>query len=154
MRHRQGLWTIVEFQHVKPGKGGEFVRTKLKKIPEGAVVDNASTDGSVELVREKFGTVVVLDERIVTKRYGRGFIQALPEIDLADVDPGQAAAVIDLAPACRGVERRRLMDLGIVPGTRITAELRAAGGGGRVAGPVPGRRRGHRDSRRSRASGR
>ena len=29
------LYSIVEFQHVKPGKGGAFVRTKLKKIPEG-----------------------------------------------------------------------------------------------------------------------
>ena len=27
-----GLWTVVEFQHVKPGKGGAFVRTKLKNI--------------------------------------------------------------------------------------------------------------------------
>jgi DtxR family Mn-dependent transcriptional regulator len=67
-----------------------------------------------------------------------------PDATLADVDPGQAAAVIDLAPACRGVERRRLMDLGIVPGTRITAELRAAGGdptGYRIRGAMIALRR-------------
>jgi elongation factor P len=33
------MWTIVEFQHVKPGKGGAFVRTKLKEIKTGRVVD-------------------------------------------------------------------------------------------------------------------
>jgi elongation factor P len=34
-----GLMTVVEFQHVKPGKGGAFVRTKLKNVRNGAVVD-------------------------------------------------------------------------------------------------------------------
>ena len=33
------LWTVQEFQHVKPGKGGAFVRTKLKNVRTGAVVD-------------------------------------------------------------------------------------------------------------------
>jgi elongation factor P len=33
------IFTIVEFQHVKPGKGGAFVRTKLKNIETGAVLD-------------------------------------------------------------------------------------------------------------------
>lgn len=32
-----GLWRVVEFQHVKPGKGGAFVRTKLKNLRTGAV---------------------------------------------------------------------------------------------------------------------
>lgn len=39
------LYAIVEFQHVKPGKGGAFVRTKLKKIPEGSVVDKTFRAG-------------------------------------------------------------------------------------------------------------
>ena len=33
------LWSVVEFQHVKPGKGGAFVRTKLKNVRTGAVID-------------------------------------------------------------------------------------------------------------------
>jgi elongation factor P len=36
---QEGLVTVVEFQHVKPGKGGAFVRTKLKKVASGSVVD-------------------------------------------------------------------------------------------------------------------
>ena len=35
----EGLVTVVEFQHVKPGKGGAFVRTKLKSVRTGAVVE-------------------------------------------------------------------------------------------------------------------
>jgi len=40
-----GLWTIVEFQHVKPGKGPAFVRSKLKNVKTGKVVDNTFTAG-------------------------------------------------------------------------------------------------------------
>ena len=34
-----GLFQVVEFQHVKPGKGGAFVRTKLKNVVSGKTVD-------------------------------------------------------------------------------------------------------------------
>lgn len=34
-----GLFTIIEFQHVKPGKGGAFVRTKLRNLRSGAVIE-------------------------------------------------------------------------------------------------------------------
>ncbi len=40
-----GLWGVVEFQHVKPGKGGAFVRTKLKALESGAVVDKTFRAG-------------------------------------------------------------------------------------------------------------
>ncbi len=39
------LWTVVDFQHVKPGKGGAFVRTKLKNILSGKVVDRTFNAG-------------------------------------------------------------------------------------------------------------
>jgi len=39
------FWRIVEFQHVKPGKGGAFVRTKLKGLDTGAVVDKTFRAG-------------------------------------------------------------------------------------------------------------
>ena len=44
-------YTIVDFQHVKPGKGGAFVRTKLKHMRQGRVIDNTFRSGEkVELV--------------------------------------------------------------------------------------------------------
>jgi elongation factor P len=45
------VWRIVEFQHVKPGKGGAFVRTKLKALDSGAVVDRTFRAG------EKFNRI-------------------------------------------------------------------------------------------------
>lgn len=47
------LWTIIDFQHVKPGKGGAFVRTKMKNVMTGKVVDktfNAGTKVEFETV--------------------------------------------------------------------------------------------------------
>ena len=40
-----GLWTVVEFQHVKPGKGGAFVRTKLRNLRTGNVFDRTFNAG-------------------------------------------------------------------------------------------------------------
>ena len=46
------LWSVVEFQHVKPGKGGAFVRTKLKNVLTGKVVDKTFNAGAkIEIAR-------------------------------------------------------------------------------------------------------
>ncbi len=59
-------YTIVDFQHVKPGKGGAFVRTKLKHMKQGRVIDNTFRAGEkVELVDfdEKRMQYLYRDER-------------------------------------------------------------------------------------------
>ncbi len=49
---KNGLWQIIEFQHVKPGKGGAFVRSKLKNLSNGKIVDNTFRAGErIETVR-------------------------------------------------------------------------------------------------------
>jgi len=54
-------WRIVEFQHVKPGKGGAFVRTKLKSIDSGAVVDRTFRAGEkFERIRTETKTMQYL----------------------------------------------------------------------------------------------
>ncbi|GAB5518975.1 MAG: elongation factor P [Rhodothermales bacterium] len=45
MEWNNGIWQIIEFMHVKPGKGGAFVRTKLKNIQSGKIVDNTFRAG-------------------------------------------------------------------------------------------------------------
>jgi elongation factor P len=40
------LWNVIEFQHVKPGKGGAFVRTKMRNILSGKVVDKTFNAGA------------------------------------------------------------------------------------------------------------
>ena len=39
------IWKILDFQHVKPGKGGAFVRTKLRRIEDGSVIDKTFRAG-------------------------------------------------------------------------------------------------------------
>jgi len=52
LRFRGDLWSIVEFLHVKPGKGGAFVRTKLKNVTTGKVLEETFRAGEkVEEVR-------------------------------------------------------------------------------------------------------
>ncbi|WP_336651065.1 MULTISPECIES: elongation factor P [unclassified Leucobacter] len=40
------LWSVVEFQHVKPGKGGAFVRTKQKNVVSGKIIDKTYNAGA------------------------------------------------------------------------------------------------------------
>jgi DtxR family Mn-dependent transcriptional regulator len=47
---------------------------------------------------------------------------------LAEVDQGQVARVVGIHPALQGPQRRRLLDLGLVPGTKVEAEFQSAGG--------------------------
>ena len=59
-----GLWSVVEFQHVKPGKGGAFVRTTLKNVLSGKVVDktfNAGTKVDVAQVDKRDMTYLYRD---------------------------------------------------------------------------------------------
>ena len=68
------VWRIVEFQHVKPGKGGAFVRTRLKNLDTGAVVDRTFRAGekmprvhtetkSVQYLYDSGDDVVFMDEQ-------------------------------------------------------------------------------------------
>ncbi|KZE37657.1 elongation factor P [Microbacterium sp. T32] len=71
------LWSVVEFQHVKPGKGGAFVRTKLKNVMSGKVVDrtfNAGAKVDIENVDRRDFTYLYND--------GEGFVF----MDVADYD--------------------------------------------------------------------
>ena len=45
IEYNNNLYTIVQFQHVKPGKGPAFVRTKLKSVTTGRVIENTFTAG-------------------------------------------------------------------------------------------------------------
>ena len=58
MRYNNDIYQVVEFQHVKPGKGAAFVRTKLKSLTTGRVVDNTFPSGhkidEVRVERRKY----------------------------------------------------------------------------------------------------
>jgi elongation factor P len=79
------LWTVVEFQHVKPGKGGAFVRTKVKNVVTGKTVERTFNAGA------KIETEIV-DRREFQYLYkdGDGFVF----MDVADYNQITVSAVV------------------------------------------------------------
>ena len=94
-----------------------------------AVDDHRTTveyDGrrqELDLVTAGNVTVLPAGEAAMDLDGDEGDYRTLDEVAL-----GEEAEVIGISPACQGIQRRRLLDLGVVPGTRIRAELVAAGG--------------------------
>lgn len=58
IKHNHDLYQIIEFQHVKPGKGAAFVRTKLRSLTNGKVLDNTFNAGvkidTINIERRKY----------------------------------------------------------------------------------------------------
>ncbi|HEU5271359.1 MAG TPA: elongation factor P [Jatrophihabitans sp.] len=84
------LWTVVEFQHVKPGKGGAFVRTTLKNVLSGKVVDRTFNAGT------KVETATV-DKRGMTYLYREGDDFVFMDGDTYEQVPVPAGVVGDAA---------------------------------------------------------
>jgi elongation factor P len=84
------LWAVIEFQHVKPGKGPAFVRTKLKNVLSGKVVDKTFNAG----VKVETASV---DKRNMTYLYndGSGFVfmdvDSYEQFTVAEATVGEAA---------------------------------------------------------------
>ena len=80
------LWTVIDFQHVKPGKGGAFVRTTLKSVMSGKVVDKTFNAGT------KVETATV-DKRNMTFLYKDGSDFVFMDGDTFDQIPVSANVV-------------------------------------------------------------
>jgi elongation factor P len=80
------LWTVVEFQHVKPGKGGAFVRTTLKNVLSGKVVDRTFNAGT------KVETATV-DKRTMQFLYVDGEDYVFMDLDSYEQIPVPAVTV-------------------------------------------------------------
>ena len=79
------LWNVIEFQHVKPGKGGAFVRTKLKNVVTGKTVDRTYNAGAKIEIEN-------VDRRDFTYLYGDG--DGFVFMDTADYDQITVPAVV------------------------------------------------------------
>jgi elongation factor P len=89
------LWNIVDFQHVKPGKGGAFVRSKLKNVLTGQVVDRTFNAGV------KVDTANV-DKREMTYLYQDGSDYVFMDVDTYDQ--------INVPPAAVGESKDYLLE--------------------------------------------
>ena len=113
---QEGLVTVVEFQHVKPGKGGAFVRTKLKKVAGGAVVDRTfRADEKVPLA--------VIDKREMQYLYREGSALVFMDSETYDQFPVEAA---DLGSAPDFVKEGDTAILMMYSGRVVGVELAAA----------------------------
>lgn len=87
------LWAVIEFQHVKPGKGPAFVRTKLKNVLSGKVVDKTFNAG----VKVETANV---DKRNMTYLYNDGSsfvfmdVDTYDQVSLTDAVVGEAAGYL------------------------------------------------------------
>ncbi|MDT3331301.1 MULTISPECIES: elongation factor P [Microbacterium] len=79
------LWNVVEFQHVKPGKGGAFVRTKLKNVVSGKTVDRTYNAGAKIEIEN-------VDRRDFTYLYNDG--DSYVFMDVADYDQLSVTATV------------------------------------------------------------
>lgn len=92
-------------------------RMRIRVLEPGPNTVRIEANGrTIDLDAVAAGNVTV--ERHTSPREDDG-----ADCTLADVDTGSAAVVRGISPACTGVQRRRLLDLGVVPGTRIVAEM-------------------------------
>jgi len=135
------LFSIVEFQHVKPGKGGAFIRTKLKNLRTGKVISNTFTSGAkinIQRVERRPFQYLYKDDNGYNFMNTQTFdqIQIMPAlIDAPDLlKEGQAVEIIFHADdeVVLGCELPALVELEIVytePGLRgdtATATLKRA----------------------------
>jgi elongation factor P len=82
------LFTVIEFQHVKPGKGGAFVRTKLRNTRTGAVIEKTFNAGvKVE--------VAIIDKREMQYLYPDGEDLVFMDMESYDQHPVPASVVAD-----------------------------------------------------------
>src|SRR5437660_6969915 len=107
-----GVWRIVEFQHVKPGKGGAFVRTKLKALDSGAVVDKTFRAGekftrvrteqkNMQYLYDSGDEVVFMDEQTYDQL---SLPHGLIEDELPFMQPSSSVQVMFVGGSPSGVE--------------------------------------------------
>jgi len=112
----EGLMTVIEFQHVKPGKGGAFVRTKLKNFRTGAVLERTfRADEKVPLA--------VIDKREMQYLYRDGtelVFMDTESYDQVSVDPA------DLGDAAKYLKEGNAAVLPTYEGQVVGVELPAA----------------------------
>jgi elongation factor P len=112
----EGLMTVVEFQHVKPGKGGAFVRTKLKNFRTGAVLERTFR------ADEKL-SLAVIDKREMQYLYREG--AELVFMDNESYEQLQVSTA-DLGDAVKYVKEGDTVVLPVYDGNVVGVELPAA----------------------------
>ncbi len=94
----------------------------IRVLPAGAGEVRFEADG------REFSMPPVVARNVTVQRLSGAELPGEPPATLADLSEGEEARVLGIHPALAGPQRRRLLDLGLVPGTRVRAELASPGG--------------------------
>lgn len=121
---------VVQIVHVEDEPANVFAELVRLDLFPGihAVVREVTPE---KTLLERNGEILTLSPVVAANLQVRKVVPRKPSGQrrtLASLDPGSRAVVAELSPTCRGLQRRRLLDLGIVPGTIVTAEMRSPGG--------------------------
>jgi elongation factor P len=123
------VWRIVEFQHIKPGKGGAFVRTKLKNLDSGAIVERNFRAGekfarvhtevkNMQFLYDAGDDVVFMDEQTYEQLH---FSPAAVEEALPYMQPASIVQVLMIDGKPGGVQMPASVELTVAetePGVR------------------------------------
>jgi elongation factor P len=110
------LWNVIEFQHVKPGKGGAFVRTKLKNVVSGKTVDRTYNAGAKIDIEN-------VDRRDFTYLYNDG--EAFVFMDVADYDQLTVPATV-VGDAANFLLENQQVQIALNNGNPLYVELPAS----------------------------
>jgi DtxR family Mn-dependent transcriptional regulator len=127
---------------VQPGRTVEIVHLEdePREIYDALLADGLGLGARLDVVDRSDRTVLVrargrewpmagvVARNVSVRVLPEGETADEPGETLLDLRPGEAGRVVDVSPACQGSQRRRLLDLGVVKGTEIRAELRSAAG--------------------------
>ena len=113
------VWRIVEFQHVKPGKGGAFVRTKMKALESGSVVEKTFRAGekfarvhtevkSVQYLYDSGDEVIFMDEQTYEQF---SLPRASLEEDLAFLQPSSSVQMLTVDGRPGGLQMPSSLEL-------------------------------------------
>ncbi len=97
----------------------------------GARLEVVSRNGNAVTIRahgRERALDLVVAANVTVRLLAKGERADAPVSTLVDLEPGESARVVGISPRCKGAQRRRLLDLGVVRGTVIEAAFRSAGG--------------------------
>src|SRR5438876_1214468 len=131
------VWRIVEFQHVKPGKGGAFVRTKVKSVDSGSVVDRTFRAGekfprvftevkNMQYLYDAGDEVVFMDEATYEQMH---LPHATVEDELPYLQPSSSVQLLFVGGKPSGVQLPGSVELAVTetePGSRTSRSPAAA----------------------------
>lgn len=123
--------TTVKVVHVEDEPPEVYLHIISAEIHPGVnmtILEKTTDEISCEVNGAKKNFAIATAANITVLPLENGDRMSIPFTSLSSLKPGEEGRVVNISKACRGQQRRRLMDLGVVPGSVIRAEMKSVGG--------------------------